>query len=208
MNAFSSYSVCSFLVATRALKIRITSSARWVKQTNTRRLSSECPMIISRRSFTECLSSSKMTASESSNTVEASSKVTACLRWLDAAFLVSHTYCTSESIPELSARRNEVRLSWRSWKSKRLHERASLSRNRKGDRLLFQSQELMPATGRGRVHLDGARRDWSELIDKKNGEIKGREFFWIVNAITALAGNVPDGPKRMRGRIECPEFML
>lgn len=40
-----------------------------------------------------------------------------------------------------------------------------------GDRLLFQSQEHMPATGRKRVHLDGERIDWSDLIgneDRKN----------------------------------------
>ena len=65
----------------------------------------------------------------------------------------------------------------------------------KGDRQLFQSQEIMPATGRGRVPL---------------GEIKVVGIFiLIVNVpITSLAGNGADGPKQMRGRIEFLEFML
>jgi len=38
---------------------------------------------------------------------------------------------------------------------------------------------------------------------------KGRNFILIANVpITSLAGNGADGPKRMRGRVEFPEFTL
>lgn len=54
----------------------------------------------------------------------------------------------------------------------------------------------------GESPLDGERRDWSELIGKKSGEIKGSKFYLDHECPYHLSlSNGADGPKRMRGRV-------
>jgi len=69
------------------------ASSRSVKHTNSRRLLSECPMMISLNSSSECSSSSKMAAIESRNTVAAYSKLTPRFAMLAVALLTSHSKC-------------------------------------------------------------------------------------------------------------------
>lgn len=87
----SSYSARSLFVAFRALMIRTSVARRSVKATTNKRSLIECPIMISRCSFWECRSSSKITASGSEKTVLASSKPLWCFRLFAAAYATSHS---------------------------------------------------------------------------------------------------------------------
>src|ERR1039458_6850932 len=78
--------------------MRMRSVSRSVKQTSKRCFAEECPMMISRDSFTECSSSGKIRATGLLNTETASAKLMLCFLKFDRALRGSHPN-TNDIVP-------------------------------------------------------------------------------------------------------------